>query len=90
MNKLKIIFLLIGFILIIQYVVAINCNERIHVNPILGQAGNVLNEKVDKRVYKKYTKNLYSGSINIIEKYLTIYMILFIFSYYIRSMSIRR
>ena len=33
-------------------------------------------------------KILYLGSINIIEKYLTIYMILFVFSFYIRNRSI--
>lgn len=89
MNKLKFIFLLVGFILVIQYLVAISCNERMHVSSILGQTNNILNERADGKVYKKSVKNLYSGSINIIEKYLTIYMILFIFSYYIRSMSIR-
>ena len=86
MSKFKFIFLLIGFIILIQCVVHTSSIEKPYVSSIFGQTDNVLDVKADKNVY---IKNLYSGSINIIEKYLTIYMILFIFSYYIRSTCIR-
>lgn len=90
MNKLKIIFLLVGFIITFQCLVPISNNRLLYESSVFGQTDSVLDVRNNKKVCKKSIKNLYSGSINIIEKYLTIYMILFIFSYYIKSVSIRR
>ena len=94
MKRVKIIFILLIFVSTILYSVRFNCGKGFYRDDVYGQAYiELLNsskknsEKNQRYVSKRY---LYSGSINIIEKYLTIYMILYIIRYYVRCNSVRR
>ena len=92
MRRYKFIVLVICLVLIIQFLTMIEWKGNNYTGTTYGQVYNLNSVKKDftnKKIHGVDIRNLYSGSINIIEKYLTIYMILFIFSYYIRSNSIR-
>lgn len=85
-------FFIMCLVILLQYFACIGCRSELYVDYIFGQAdigiireSNLINEGNIKYINKK---SLYSGSINIIEKYLTIYMILYILSYYIKVRNI--
>ena len=87
MDKIKFIVLLICIALTMIYFNRLNCIEEKNVICLLGQAdletaGDIFKRKIHSDVNKKY---MHSRSINIIEKYFTIYIILYILSYYIKS-----
>ena len=94
MKKVKIIFILLVFVSTTFYLIRFSCGKRFYRDEIYGQAyieflnnSKINSEENQRYISKRY---LYSGSINIIEKYLTIYMILYIIRYYVRCNSIRR
>lgn len=86
MGRLRLIFLLICITVIVQ-ALSFNLNYRYR------QADNGIVNCIEMNPWRnKYVskKLFYSGSINIIEKYFTIYLILYILRYYVRSYHIRR
>ena len=94
MKRVKIIFILLVFVSTMFYLIRFSCGKRFYRDEIYGQAyieflnnSKINSEENQRYISKRY---LYSGSINIIEKYLTIYMILYIIRYYVRCNSIRR
>ena len=89
MKKRNLIFILISITIIIQFSYCVINREAISFDRFGQVEFNRLKMSRSNSFEKTYSKKaLYLGAINIIEKYLTIYMILFVFSFYIRNRSI--
>lgn len=87
MRKYNFLFMVLSILLVIQFFSYMANKEILYINEI----GQVEVERIKKNSSNNLKRRacskkiLYSGSINIIEKYLTIYMILFVFSFYIKG-----
>lgn len=89
MKKYNLLFFLISIVVIAHFFYCVISKDFVVYNEI-GQVNlEGLKKKWNDSCGRACSKKiLYLGSINIIEKYLTIYMILFVFSLYIRNRSI--
>ena len=86
-NLLLIVFCIIFLLQIFSYALGNNTIIK-----DLGQVDFSVIDRINENSMRSYVgskKILHCSSINIIEKYLTIYMILFIFSFYIKNRYIK-
>lgn len=89
MRKYIFLVILFGIIVGLQFFSCLNNDNVV----IINEVGQVEFEKIQRSCNQENLKScskkiIHLSSINIIEKYLTIYMILFILSFYVRNRCI--
>ncbi len=92
MGRLKRVFLLVSILFTVICLSQVDYQNNSNYGYIFGQADieliknyNITTKESHNNISKR---GLYLGSINIIEKYLTIYVILYILRYYVKSKKV--